>query len=140
MTRTTFYFFVPAAAVVAILLPATAHADDLPFQSPSGNTACVLSNTAAECDVSDFTYQVPAGPPCAQHVAWGNRFSLPQGRPAEMQCHGDTLRMPGEQTLEYGQSLSAGTVTCVSEAAGIRCTDSSTGHFFLVSRDSYELG
>ncbi|BBX62080.1 hypothetical protein MSAS_12540 [Mycobacterium saskatchewanense] len=137
MTRTTLYLVLAAVTAAA---PATARADSLPFQSPSGNIACVLGNTAAECDVSDYTYQVPPGPACAQHIAWGNRFSLPQGRPAEMQCHGDTLRMPGEQTLEYGQSLSAGTVTCVSEPAGIRCTDASTGHFFRVSRDSYELG
>ena len=57
-----------------------------------------------------------------------------------MECHGDTLRLPGEQTLNYGQTISAGTITCDSEPSGMTCTDSSTGHYFRVSRDSYSLG
>ncbi|MGO9925095.1 MAG: DUF6636 domain-containing protein [Mycobacterium sp.] len=124
----------------ALALPATARADDRPFQSPSGNISCLLGGGGVACDVSDYTYQVPPGPPCAQHIAWGNRFSLQQGRPAEMECHGDTLRLPGEQTLNYGQTISAGTITCDSEPSGMTCTDSSTGHYFRVSRDSYSLG
>jgi hypothetical protein len=35
---------------------------------------------------------------------------------------------------------SVGVITCDSEPAGMTCTDSSTGHFFRVSRESYQLG
>jgi hypothetical protein len=49
------------------------------------------------------------------------------------------LRIPGEPTLDYGQTISAGTITCDSEPTGIKCTDSS-GHYFRVSKDSYNLG
>jgi hypothetical protein len=43
-------------------------------------------------------------------------------------------------TLDYGQTKSVGVMTCASEPSGVTCTDTSTGHFFRVSRDSYELG
>lgn len=46
----------------------------------------------------------------------------------------------GLQTLAYGQTRSIGAITCSSEPSGVTCTDSGTGHFFRVSRDSYELG
>jgi hypothetical protein len=50
------------------------------------------------------------------------------------------LHRPGLWTLGYGQSLSAGAITCDSEPTGMTCTDRSTGHFFRVSRESYQLG
>jgi len=31
-------------------------------------------------------------------------------------------------------------MTCDSEPSGMTCTDSSTGHFFRISRESYQLG
>ena len=130
-----------AATVVAtIALPATAHADFDNFQSPSGNIYCVLGSTGAACDISDHAYQLPPPPECAQHLAWGDRFRLDAGKPAAMSCHGDTLRVPGEPTLDYGQTTSAGTLSCQSELSGMRCTDSSTGHYFRISRDSFDLG
>jgi hypothetical protein len=42
--------------------------------------------------------------------------------------------------VNYDQPLSAGVITCSSEQAAVKCTDASTGHFFRVSRESYELG
>ena len=39
-----------------------------------------------------------------------------------------------------GQTKSVGLMTCASEPSGVTCTDTSSGHFFRVSRDSYELG
>ena len=129
-----------ATVAAATAAPATARADTLNFQSPSGNIYCVLDSPGVACDISDFTYQPPPPPECGKHLAWGNRFTLTPGRPAAIECHGDTLRIPGEPTLEYGQTISAGTLTCDSEPSGMKCTDSSTGHYFRVSRDSYDLG
>ncbi|WP_055405084.1 MULTISPECIES: DUF6636 domain-containing protein [unclassified Mycobacterium] len=129
---------VTAATVIAA--PGTAHADPVDFQSPSGNIYCVLDSPGVACDISDFTYQPPPPPECGKHFPWGNRFVLNLGEPAAIHCHGDTLRVAGEQTLDYGRSLSAGTITCASEPSGMKCTDGSTGHYFRVSRDSYDLG
>ena len=129
-----------ATVAAAAAAPAIARADTLNFQSPSGNIYCVLDSPGVACDISDFDYQPPPPPECGKHLAWGNRFVLTTGQPAAIHCHGDTLRVAGEPTLEYGQTMSAGTLTCDSEPTGMTCTDSSTGHYFRVSRDSYELG
>jgi hypothetical protein len=34
----------------------------------------------------------------------------------------------------------SGNIACDSEPSGVKCTDSSTGHYFRVSRESYDLG
>ncbi|MHA7650689.1 DUF6636 domain-containing protein [Mycobacterium sp. ML4] len=128
------------AAFTALALPATAHADSQNFKTPSGNIVCSLDSTGAACDINEYTYTPPPPPECAQHIAWGNRFVLDAGKPAAIHCHGDTLAVPGERTLDYGQTASAGTLSCVSGQSGVTCTDSSSGHFFQVSRDSFKLG
>jgi hypothetical protein len=133
-----------ASAATTIGLASTAQADtNDQFQSPTGNIACVMGVTNGEgsvaCDIGDHTYVSPPKPPNC-HLGWGDRFSLDQGSAPAMECHGDTLRIPGLSTLNYGQAQSAGAITCVSEPTWMSCTDTSTGHFFHVSRDSYQLG
>ena len=114
------------------------------FQSPGGNIACTLGPSAnpgltvAACDIGDHTYTAPPRPADCQ-LGWGDRFSLLQGNAAMMDCHGDTLRVPGLSTLDYGQTRSSGPITCDSESVGMTCTDSSSGHFFRVSSGSYQL-
>jgi hypothetical protein len=68
-----------------------------------------------------------------------NEINLTQGNPPEPRCHTDTNFVSGLPTLSYGQTRSADPITCDSEASGMTCTDSSTGHFFRVSRESYQL-
>src|SRR5208283_737177 len=82
--------FVSVTAAAAIAVAATARADTQSFQSPSGNIYCVLDSGGVACDISDFTYQPPPPPECGKHLAWGNRFSLMPGKPAAIECHGDT--------------------------------------------------
>jgi hypothetical protein len=129
-----------ATAASTIALPATAHADSQNFQSPSGNIACNMIAGGVACDISYFTYQPPPPPECGKHFPWGSRFTLTPGKPSAIECHSDSLRVPGEPTLDYGQTISAGTLTCDSETSGIKCTDTSSGHFFQVSRDAFNLG
>jgi hypothetical protein len=140
ITRGKLALITVSTVAAAIAASATARADYRPFQSPSGNIACLMGASDVACDVSDHTYPVPPGPPCSQHLSWGDRFRLQVGEAAGMPCHGDTLRVPGEQTLNYGQTISAGSISCESQPTGMKCTDSGTGHFFRVSRDSYNLG
>ncbi len=131
---------VPAIAAALVASSATARADGQNFQSPSGNIYCIMGTTGVACDISDYTYQPPPPPECGKHLAWGSRFSLTPGNPAAIECHGDTLRVPGERTLDYGQTISAGTLTCESQPSGMKCTDSgSGGHYFRVSRESFDL-
>lgn len=129
-----------ATAAASLALPATARADSQNFQSPSGNIACMLGADGAACDIADYTYQPPPPPECGKHLKWGNRFTLSAGKPGAIECHGDTLRVPGARILNYGQTISAGTITCASEPSAMTCKDSSSGHYFLVARESYGLG
>lgn len=63
----------------------------------------------------------------------GDRFSLNQSGTIAMDCHNDTLHVQGEQVVNDGQTLTSGTLSRTSETAAMRCTDSSTGHFFYMS-------
>jgi hypothetical protein len=100
------------------------------------------------CQVQHHTYAVPPpdyvavdGSPAVCHLGgWGSQISLHQGNPPHLDCVGGVLVDPAPPTLDYGQTRSLGPITCDSEPSGMTCTDSSTGHFFRVSRDSYQLG
>jgi len=134
-----------ATVAATIALPATAHADGGSFQSPSGNIFCEMGVGGVTCEIGDHTYGLPPSP--CEHSAWGGRFSMDQGSAPVMECHNDTIRPsysspgpnPDVPTLNYGQTRSLGAITCDSEQSGVTCTDSRTGHFFRLSRDSYQL-
>jgi hypothetical protein len=139
-----------ATVAATIALPATARADVTTheFQSPSGDIVCEISTGSdgtggVFCDIGTYG-PPPYSPDCPQ--SWGVRFGLDQGNEPVSQCQEDTI-IPGSipsnrglGTLAYGKTASAGTITCASEPAGMTCTDSSTGHFFRVSRESDQLG
>jgi len=76
-------------------------------------------------------------------VAWNvipdSLSGLAWGGAAVVGCYAQEFPV-AESTLGYGQSRSFGTITCDSEYTGMTCTDSSTGHYFRVSRETYELG
>ena len=90
----------------------------------------------------------PMPPSPCEHSAWGGRFHIVQGSAPVMECHNDTIRPsysspgpnPDVPILDYGHTQSAGSFTCDSEPSGVTCTDNTTGHFFHVSRESYQLG
>ncbi|MCW2655147.1 MAG: hypothetical protein JWR32_6123 [Mycobacterium sp.] len=144
-----------ATAATAVPLAALSHADPpyqwqvVEFQSPDGNIHCHLINDhgkgIAACQITDYTYAVPQPPGwCAAEVDagrwfWGDILQLEQGEQPFMQCHGSSIG-PGGQALDYGQTRSLLTMTCDSEPTGMTCTDSSTGHYFRTSRESYDGG
>jgi hypothetical protein len=132
-----------ATIAATIAVPATAHAvPDDSFQSPSGNIVCILAGNGeygAACQVQQHTYAVP--PPGECHLGgWGSQIDLRPGKPPQFECVGGVLAVPPMPTLDYGQTRSAGPFTCESEPLGMTCTDGSTGHFFRIARESYQLG
>jgi hypothetical protein len=142
MKRLAFTATATAAATVA--LAATAHAGVPPsFQTPSGNILCWIADDAATCRIIDYTYASAPADACST-PGFANEFWLDAAKPAELRCSpeppGAYSGLRAHTTLEYGQSRSVGVMTCVSEASGVTCTGTSTGHFFHVSRDSYQLG
>jgi hypothetical protein len=101
------------------------------------------------CQIGDHTYAVPPGlardqngGPCPPGSDQGRDFRLDQGKPAYVTCTYSALGsgFGPWPTLDYGQKRSLGTLACESEPAGRSCTDASTGSFFRVSTDSYQLG
>jgi hypothetical protein len=141
MTITTLTLIAAATVGAAIAVPAPA---DGSFQSPSGDITCLLGTDTpsgkaiADCEIADHIWVAPPrSPDCP--LNWGSRFRLEQGSAAVFACYHQELPAP-QQTLDYGQMQSVGVITCDSEPAGMTCTDSSTGHFFRVSRESYQLG
>jgi hypothetical protein len=146
MKTSTKLTLITAATIAAtIALPATAHAGLPPaFQTPSGNIMCWMTEDNAACRIVDFTYSVQQASADCTSPGWPNLFWLNEGEPPSLKCNDDP---PGtyhglltNTTLDYGQTRSVGVMTCVSEPSGVTCTNTSTGHFFRVSRDSYELG
>jgi hypothetical protein len=138
------------ASVSAAMMLGSAHgaraSTEYFFQSPSGNITCVLADyfgqssnaIGVECDVRDHTFQTPPRPADCR-FNFGDRFSLVQGQPAVMACHGDSTNMPGEEALAYGDSRSIAPISCDSEPSGMKCTDASSGHYFRAASDSFEL-
>jgi hypothetical protein len=134
-----------ATSIVAatIAFAATASAGVAPtFKSPSGNIACWVADDDAGCQVLDHTYASWPGGCSSPAIA---NFSLGQGKPVELHCDSTIpgIKYPatyGAPTLDYGKTYSVGVMSCDSEPAGVTCTDGSTGHFFRVSRESYEVG
>jgi hypothetical protein len=137
-----------ATAATALPLAVTAHADvtGFLFQSPSGNIGCSMIDHGdgtgyAVCRIHDHTW---AAPPPGGDCQTGAGYDLQLFRgdaPCVGHWMGQIFEAPrGLPTLDYGQTRTVGTITCDSEASGVTCTDSSTGHFFRVSQESYQLG
>jgi hypothetical protein len=138
-----------AAATVAatIAVPATAHAEitGYLFESPSENIGCTMIDHGdgtgyAVCRIHDHTWMAP--PPGGDCHDAGDDVQVHRGdTPCVGHWMGQIFEAPrSPPTLDYGQTRSVGAITCDSEPSGVTCTDASTGHFFRVSRDSYQLG
>jgi hypothetical protein len=138
MQRVVVFAF--AMAVAGFAVPAAAHAE---FQSPSTNINCSLGQVingdiTVTCELAQHNWVAPPkSPDC--HLNWGSRIELDQSGPAHFDCYGQSMPMP-DQTLNYGGSIRRGPITCYSEVSGMTCTNSDNGHFFRVSRESYEIG
>jgi hypothetical protein len=52
----------------------------------------------------------------------------------------DVMQQDATSALDYGQTRSIGVMTCDSEPSGVTCTDNSSGYYFRVSHESYQLG
>ena len=111
------------------------------FRSPTGNIVCDLDGGTgqgiASCEIREHTYRPQVIPDCRPD--WLNTFTLKQGRPVAPSCSPRTAFPNGLPTQQYGNPLTVGTITCtIFEDTGVACTDSTTGHYFRASTQSYE--
>jgi hypothetical protein len=139
-----------AIGAATIGLAGSSHASPFSaqFQSPSGDISCNLVNAPpsdqhslgknfVQCDIANHSWVPPRPPPQGRADATST-FLLIRGQAPIVAYSPGTLAAP--DPMDYGQARSAGAITCSSEQSAMKCTDVSTGHFFRVSPESYELG
>jgi hypothetical protein len=138
-----------AAATIGFAASSHANPFSEQFQSPSGDIACNLVNyppddhlsfgkNFVQCDIANHSWVAPQPPPQGRTDATST-FVLMRGQAPIVGYSPGTLAATGP-LLDGAQTPFGGTIACRSEQSAIRCTDTSTGHFFRVSRESYELG
>jgi hypothetical protein len=130
-----------ATALAGFAFPATAKAEQ--FQSPSTNIRCFIGEgvdgaVSVACEIAQHNWVAPPRPDGC-HLNWGSRFRLDQAVGTRFDCYGQSLPTP-DQTLAYNSSISHGTITCYSETTDVTGSDTYTGHYFRISRESYALG
>ena len=129
---------------------ARAHANpfSLQFQSPSGDITCSVVNAPpqdthslatnfAQCDVVNQTWVPPRPPPAGRADATAT-FVLVRGQLPVLGYSPGALA--ATEPVNYDQPVTAGAIGCDADQSAVKCIDASTGHFFRVSRESYELG
>jgi hypothetical protein len=139
-----------AIAAATISSAGTSHASPFSeqFQSPSGDISCnlvyyppvpdhLVGKNFVQCDIANHSWVPPQPPPQGRADATST-FLLMRGQVPIVAYSPGTLAAP--DPMDYGQARSAGAITCSSEQSAMKCTDVSTGHFFRVSQESYELG
>jgi hypothetical protein len=137
-----------AAATIGFAPNSHANPFSAQFQSPSGDISCNLVNAPpsdrlgfgknfVQCDIVNHSWAPPQPPPAGRAGATST-FVLMRGQAPIVGYSPGTLA--ASDPVSYDQPLSAGAITCSSEQSAVRCTDVSTGHFFRVSPESYELG
>ena len=137
-----------AAAAIGSAGNAQANPYSAQFQSPSGDISCNLVNSPptdrlglgknfVQCDIVNQSWVPPRPPPQGRADATST-VVLMRGQLPIVGYSPGTLA--ASDPVNYDQPLSAGAIACSSEQAAVKCTDVSTGHFFRVSRESYELG
>jgi hypothetical protein len=107
------------------------------FVSPSGNVGCIIDPQFARCDISERDWSPPPRPADCE-FDYGQGISMEAGLEPEFNCVGDTA-LGGTDTLKYGKSIEAGSLSCDSTEEGITCRDSTTGHGFTIAREAYRI-
>src|SRR5581483_10254415 len=96
-----------------------------------------LPTNFAQCDVVNQTW-VPPRPPPAGRADATVTFVLVRGQLPVLGYSPGTLA--ATEPVNYDQPVTAGAIGCDSDQSAVKCVDASTGHFFRVSPESYELG
>lgn len=116
-------------------------AEDVFFQTPSGNISCAIFGRGGgfvRCDMQELrpTYRQR---PDDCDLDWGAVFGIAADGPVgELVCHGDTLLGTSPMKLPYGTSLQAFGFVCASERTGLTCRNAA-GHGFWLSKGGQKL-
>ena len=110
------------------------------FRSPTGNTGCIVASGIARCDLRKRDWPLPDRPgSCPTQVDYGQGLQVGRTGRGRVVCAGDTTLDPTATELDYGTQSVVGPFTCVSQEAGMTCTNTRTGHGFFLSRQAYRV-
>ncbi|MBB5160752.1 hypothetical protein [Mycobacterium sp. AZCC_0083] len=93
------------------------------FTSPSGNVGCII-DSPTRCDTSERDW-TPPPLPADREFDYGRAISLSGGEEAAFVCAGDTT-LGGGKPLQYGQSVSLGSMQCDSAESDVTCRETQT--------------
>lgn len=113
------------------LLPQTANVTE--FYSPTKNISCEIDSASGPTGVNQALCLTLSPPQSATLTASGTLTK----------CSGQNcLSNAGENTptLNYGTSITLGSITCLSQTAGMKCTLSSGAGFAIASSGITPLG
>lgn len=104
------------------------------FVMPSENIACAYSEEAGvlRCDILSGLKPPPT---VSCELDWTGVVIGPGG-PADPQCAGDTVYSNEVPVLGYGEDWARSGIECVSDEAGLECSNGE-GHSFFLSRESW---
>jgi hypothetical protein len=137
-----------AAASISLAPKSLANPYSQQFQSPSGDISCDLVNypptdrlgfgkNFVQCDIVNQSWMPPKPPPPGRPDATSTLVLMRGQQPIVGYSPG---AVAAADPVNYDDPVSAGTITCDSDQSTMKCTDASTGHFFRVSHESYQLG
>lgn len=105
------------------------------FASPSGNIWCDITDEAATCTITEYSFTLPEDPTCEGGTV-GPIVRLIDGdvtTPCSLEGVGDAA--PGDfGALEYGETTAVGDYMCSSAESGMTCTNLTTGRGFTLAR------
>lgn len=129
-----------AALVLSLLiLVSPAAADVFLFKMPSNNVVC---SVGLEADMSDIRCEIfersgrpPRPVPAGCMAYWGHVFSMRDTGPVTMECidFNPGIAASVSDVAAYGVTGTFGGITCLSQEAGLRCTNRD-GHGFQLAR------
>lgn len=102
-------------------------AADVRFASPTGNITCTINQFAAACQLTELSATF-TDPPADCDGDWGRYFYVVARQSGQVGCVTQNTTTPAS-ILEYGQSIQAGTLMCVSRRTGVTCRNSAGGGF-----------
>jgi len=122
------------AILLALLIPASASAKFVFFQTPSHNIGCLYQSSPAalRCDIRSGLKPPPSKPKGCT-VDWTGGYQVGATGRAQKVCAGDTVLSPNARVIGYGTTWRSGPFTCKSASSGLRCKNRS-GHGFVLSR------
>ena len=108
---------------------------DVFFHTPSNNIWCnyQMDQSRLRCDVDQRKWKDWG---CKPYGCFGTGFILPNIGKAQPKQVSDSLIGSSNSVLQYGKSISLGSIQCLSEATGLTCKNKSGGMLHL-NREFY---